>query len=370
MLTLKNLLRRRVRSVLSVLGIGIGIAAIIAFNVIAQGFRESINRYMRESGANLVVVNKTMKDPAFSRVLKEEQEGIAAIEGVEHLSKATITIASPRGLLGASKLTALVVFGRTPGDRLLEKFKRRLEGRMIEADDECMMGRMAAEALGIKVGGTFDAFGRKFKVVGVYDSGVPWEKMAAILPNSAVQKILHIGDSIYMAFLFLKPGADEKAVKRAIEEKFPHLEAVRTEEFTAFYDQIEYIDWFVWTITLVSVIVGGLGILNTMLMSVSERTREIGTLRAVGWSRAQVQRLILSEGLLISAVGGLLGLGVGAAGAEVLVKFAPQGFLGTSYAVPLFVQAFGIAVALGFVGSFYPAWQAGRLSPIEALKYE
>jgi len=115
--------------------------------------------------------------------------------------------------------------------------------------------------------------------------------------------------------------------------------------------------------------VGGLGVLNTMLMAVSERTREIGTLRAVGWSRGRVLGLILAEGTLISSLGGLVGLGAGTLGAEVLIHWAPRG-LDTLYSPMLFVEGFAIAVALGFAGALYPAWQASRLSPIEALKYE
>jgi putative ABC transport system permease protein len=106
-----------------------------------------------------------------------------------------------------------------------------------------------------------------------------------------------------------------------------------------------------------------------MLMAVSERTREIGTLRAVGWSRGQVLRMILTEGLAISIVGGVLGLALGAFGAETLIQWAPRG-LDTRYSGLLFVQGFAIAVALGFFGALYPALQASRLSPIEALKYE
>jgi putative ABC transport system permease protein len=136
------------------------------------------------------------------------------------------------------------------------------------------------------------------------------------------------------------------------------------------FENLQYIDWFVWIITLVSVIVGGLGVLNTMLMSVSERTREIGTLRAVGWSRKRVLHLILSEGMLISLIGGLFGLGVGCAGAEILIRFAPSGFLDTTYSWLLMVEGLGVALVLGFIGAFYPAIAASRLSPIEALKYE
>jgi putative ABC transport system permease protein len=369
-LILKNLLRRRVRTGLSVLGISIGIAAIIAFNAIGQGFKQGLNQYMRESGAQLLVVNRTVQDPAFSRVTREEQDYIRGLPEVEHLSRGTFTIASPRGLKVKAGMPALLVFGRTPGERLLDKYRRRLKGRLIEGDGEIMLGSIAAQNLGLGPGDSLEIFGRAFAVTGIYESGVSFENVGACLTNAVVQAQLKMGEAIAMGFVYLKDPSTWTAVKAAAEKRYEHLSVIRTEEFGGFYNQLEYIDWFVWTISLVSVAVGGLGVLNTMLMSVSERTREIGTLRAVGWSRGMVLQLILSEGVAISAAGGVLGLGIGAAGAELLVRWGPRGFMDTRYSPELFGLAVLIAVALGFAGALYPAWQAGRLSPIEALKYE
>jgi ABC-type antimicrobial peptide transport system permease subunit len=369
-LALKNLLRRKVRTLLSVFGVAIGIGAIVAFHAIARGFKEGLDQYFRESGADLMVLDKTVQDPAFSRISKEQQDFVRAMPEVEHLSRGTFTIAAPRALRMRQSMPALLVFGRTPGERLLEKHRTRLEGRLIERDDEVMVGSVAAEYLGVKPGDPLTLFGREFKVVGVYGSGVSFETVGAVVPNEVVQQQLGMGDKIAMGFVYLRAGADWRAVKAAIEKEFGRLSVIRVEEFGAFYGQLEYIDWFVWIVSLVSVVVGALGVLNTMLMSVSERTREIGTLRAVGWSRGLVLRLILAEGALISAVGGLVGLAVGAVGAEVLVRWAPQGFLEARFSGGLFAQAFAVALALGFAGALYPAWAAGRLSPIEALKYE
>ena len=104
MLVLKNLLRRRVRTTLSVLGIAIGVAAIIAFNAVAQGFKQGLSQYMRESGAQILIVNKTVQDPAFSRISKEEQDAIRALPGVEQLSRGTFTIGYGRLLVVITRL--------------------------------------------------------------------------------------------------------------------------------------------------------------------------------------------------------------------------------------------------------------------------
>lgn len=370
MLVLKNLLRRRVRTLLSVLGVALGIAAIVAFHAVGRGFRESLDRYMRESGAQLLVVNRTVTDPAFSRVTREEQEFIRSLPEVEHLSPGTFTLVSPRGLkVKPRRLLTLPLFGRTPGDRLLAKFQGRVRGRLLEREEDVIVGEDAARELGLSPGDALELFGRTFRVAGVYASDIQFERAGAMACNSVLQRELRMGESVSMGFVYLRPGASEDRVRGAVEARFGHLDVIRTDQFTQYYNQLEYIDWFVWIVSLVSVAVGALEVLNTMLMSVSERTREIGTLRAVGWSRRRVLGLVLLEGTVISVAGGLLGLGAGVLGAEILILWAPRG-LDTLYTPLLFAQAFGVAVLLGVGGAIYPAWRAARLSPTEALKYE
>ncbi|HVR86956.1 MAG TPA: FtsX-like permease family protein [Planctomycetota bacterium] len=368
MLILKNLLRRRTRTILSTLGIALGIAAIIAFNAVGRGFKESLDRYMRSTGAEVLVVNRSAMAPEYSRISKEEVDQVRALPGVEHLSPGTFTIISGR-VLRKPKIKFLTVFGRVPGDRLIEKFKGSLEGRLFQADDEMILGSDAARDLELRPGDTLELLHHPLKVVGIYKSDVKFESAGCVVPSSMIQQEMKMGDSVGLFWLYLKPGTDWKGLRTLIEEKCPNLAAIQTSEFTAYYNQLDYIDWFVWIVSLISVVVGGLGVLNTMLMSVSERTREIGTLRAVGWSRGQVLRLILTEGILISIIGGCLGLLLGTFGAETLIHWAPRG-LDTRYSGLLLTQGFLIAVALGFFGALYPAWQASRLSPIEALKYE
>lgn len=368
MLVLKNLLRRLTRTILSVLGIALGIAAIIAFNAVGRGFKESLDRYMRSTGAEVLVVNRSAMAPEYSRISKEEVDAVRALPGVEHLSPGTFTVVSGR-VLKKPKIKFLAVFGRAPGDRLVEKYRAGIDGRLFAADDEMILGQDSARDLELKPGDTLELFHRPLKVVGVYKSDVKFEAAGCVVSTRVVQEELKMGDAVGLFWLYLKKGTDWKTIRQVIEDKNPNLAAIQTSEFTSYYNQLDYIDWFVWIVSLISVVVGGLGVLNTMLMTVSERTREIGTLRAVGWSRGQVLRLILTEGIVISVVGGVIGILMGTFGAEVLIKFAPRG-LDTRYSALLITEGFVIAVALGFFGALYPALLASRLSPIEALKYE
>jgi putative ABC transport system permease protein len=120
-----------------------------------------------------------------------------------------------------------------------------------------------------------------------------------------------------------------------------------------------------------AVLVGGLGVLNTMLMSVLERTREIGVLRAMGWRRRSVLGLIMREALILGLGGGLVGILVAFLLAQ-LMYYAPgmEGMIGASWTWEIFARAVSVALFLGLLGGIYPAYRATRLPPVEALRYE
>ena len=124
-----------------------------------------------------------------------------------------------------------------------------------------------------------------------------------------------------------------------------------------------------WAISLLAIVVGGLGIINTMLMSVFERTREIGVLKAVGWSDRRVLGMIVGESIVITLVAGIIGTILGVFAVQVLLPMAGSALV-PIYSISTFVKAFGIAIIVGIVGGIYPALKAVRLAPTEALRYE
>ncbi|MHC4605614.1 MAG: ABC transporter permease [Planctomycetota bacterium] len=372
MFVLKNLFRRRIRTLLSIMGVAIGIAAIVAFSAVGDGFKASISTFFRESEAPVVVFSGDVSDIAFSRVTQQDKRTILGIGGVEEVSEVTFFVASAAGLQKRSALPALFLFGRDPSSRLVRKYDNRdLRGRLAQAESEVMLGFLAAESLGKDVGDEIPILGHTCTVTGIFRTGAVWENGGVVVHNAIVKEHLKMGDAFTLGFVYLEDPRQTDRVIGEVRAALGHMAAVRAGEVSEhFSEQLQYIDWFVWVVSLVAVVIGGLGVLNTMLMSVSERIREIGTLRAVGWSREMVIRLILSEGVLISAIGGAFGMLVGVLGAEVIIVFAPKGFLDAVYPFVLFVYGGGIAFVLGLLGSLYPAWQASRLSPVEALKYE
>jgi putative ABC transport system permease protein len=166
------------------------------------------------------------------------------------------------------------------------------------------------------------------------------------------------------------PGEAPEVVDQ-INERFPEVHASLSGEFADEMPDMERAAGMLNGISLLAIIVGGVGVLNTMLMAVHERTREIGVLRALGWGRRSVLGLILREAVLLGVLG--------AVGGIVIALLLPpamgllpymQGMIAPQWGWDVFARALLVSLALGLVGGLYPAYRATRLRPVEALRYE
>jgi putative ABC transport system permease protein len=367
LLAIKNLARRAVRTALSVLGVAVGVGSIVAFTAMGEGFKASIDRYGRDSGADLVLVEDRAGDPAFGRILGEELDTLRAIPEVRAVAASLVMPASLPG-----RTAPFLVLGRDLGDPLLAGYRTpALRGRLLEGPGEIMLGEISAEELGKKLGDRLDLFGQPLEVVGIYRTGVRWENGGAVIDARLLREQLTMPErSAMVAFVYLYSDEALPFVTLQIQAAFPRLRALPTAFLASGFEQLAYVDAFIWVISLAALIVGAIGVLNTMLMNVSERVREIGTLRAFGWPRSMVMRLILGEGLVTSILGGIGGSLLGVVAAELLMKLAPQGILEPVYDARIFARGMAVAVLLGLLGALYPAWRASRLAPAEALRYE
>jgi putative ABC transport system permease protein len=368
----RNLLQRKVRTGLSMLGVSVAVAGVVALISVSHGLRGSLDHYMEASGASLIVFSGQAADLVFSKVTLDDVQKIKGIEGVDAVSRVHFFAFRPPRVDGKPPaLPAIFLFGRYPEERIMDKYGRFLkEGRLFEKPSEIVPSRFVAEALGWKLGSKVEIDGASYDVVGLYESDVPWENGGVLIHADVLGKKLGRSDSYTLLFVYTAEAAVHR-VEEAIETALPHLRAVPPRDFTnQFADQLEIVDEFIGLVTVIAVVIGVLGVLNTMMMSVAERTREIGTLRALGWSRRRVLGTVLLEGLLLSCVGGAFGLLFGVLGTEALIAIWHKAYLVAVYEPSTFVKGGLVAVLVGVGAALYPAYRAANLRPVEALRYE
>ena len=362
-MTARNLWRQRTRTALTLLGIGISIAAIVALGGLAQGTLETFTAMMTESQTDLFAIEAGV-DSDFSAIDQRVGSRIAAHPDVEAVSGMIMTA------VNTEKMPMLLVFGYHPREFAIRRF-RIVEGKPLVASHQVIVGRRAAEQMGLEVGDTLRMLESNFRVVGIYETGIGWEEIGVVIGLREAQVLTGKPRQVQFYTIKLRDPRRAEAVRDELGAAFPEVDFALTSELAETVSDMRVLQEMVGQISFLAVFIGALGMLNTMLMSVLERTREIGVLRALGWRRSRVLGMILKESLALGAVGGVCGilLGLGVAG---LLKLVPGtwGAVEPLYSPQLFAQAMVVAMAAGVVGGLYPAWRASKLAPVEALRYE
>ena len=362
-MTVRSLWRRRTRTALTLLGIGIGIGAIIALGGIANGMVETFTGIMRGSQTDLMAIEAGI-DSDLSAIDERVGARIAARPDVQAVSGMIMTS------VNTDRMPMVLVFGYHPREFAIRRF-RIVEGQPLAGRRQVIVGRQAAQQMGLEVGDTLRLLQSNFRVVGIFETGLPFEEIGIVIGLQEAQALSGKPRQVQFYAISLRDPGRAEAVQEDLETTFPEIDFALTSELTQTMSDFRALDDMVGSISFLAVFIGAVGMLNTLLMSVLERTREIGVLRALGWRRRQVLQMILRESLILGAVGGvcglLLGLGLGR-----MVRLLPGtwGALQPIYTPQLFAQALVVATVAGVVGGVYPAWRAARMRPVEALRHE
>jgi putative ABC transport system permease protein len=356
-LVVRNLLRRRVRTALTAAGVALGVGLIVAFLSIANGAKRTADELIHVGRADFGLFQAGTSDLTLSRL----PQGLAA------------KVAREPGVAAAARIylfstESLLVFGYDPGG-----FPAR---RMVIVDGHrgpgALIGDGAARRLHLRPGGELPLGRRSFPVAGIYHSGNAFVDNGAVLPLPVVQRLAGRPDDVTTVAVTVALGRRPSEVARQIEHDFPGTVAVTEPGQAVKIDtSSRLIVTTGWIVSLLALIVGGIAVTNTMAMSVFERVREIGILRAVGWPTRQIAMLVAGEALAICMLALAVGLALGYAAAEVFTAGGDSGsLLEPDFTAGVFAWGLAFALGVGLIGAAYPTWRATRLTPIEALRRE
>lgn len=364
----RNVLSRKTRSLLTAVAVAVGITTVVVLGVLTHSLRRTAISILHTGAADFTVAQKGVSDVLYSSLDESDVEQLRSYDGVE---------SAVGVLVAAVKLDSDHPFFLElgiPPDQLAPFGVQVVDGQPYSADspNEVLLGYRAARDLHKNVGDSINIDGLDFHIVGIFSTGQVFGDSASMLPLPALQARERKPGSVTLAFVQVKPGTNIDALRKRIEHDLPQLATVRTEsEFGRVDRNLALISAANVGVSLLALVIGAIGVMNTMVMSVFERTREFGVLRAVGWTRRRVLALVLSEALLVGTAGAVVGVIAGVITIRLIGR-VPElvGVFQPDYTADVFARALAIAVGMAFLGALYPAVRAALLMPLDALRHE
>jgi putative ABC transport system permease protein len=368
----KNITRRLLRSLLTIVAVAIAIGSVVALVGIADGFEHTFLGLYANAGVDMIVVRGSGARQMNSALDQDLGDRMKKVPGVKEVLAGLVDMVS----FPEYGLYAVVLQGWEPETAVFNQITITKGRSLVRSDKRAiLLGIRLAENMEKKVGDSVDVVeGEKYKVVGIYESHNVYMDGAVVMPLEELQTLMDRPRKITGFSIILDEPKDAEMVQRVkndIEALAPALAARTTADHVKAITEIRLAKGMAWLTSVIALIIGLFGMMNTMLMSVHERTREIGILRAVGWRVSRVVRMIVMEAAVLSFLGAVCGI----VGAIALVKLltripAASGQIEGHIEPVIVVYALVAAVLLGLVGSILPAVRAARLMPTEALRYE
>lgn len=387
----RNIRERKVRSILTILGIAIGIAALVALFSIAQGLNEEITGQLSGS-MDIILVSPSMAGVTSDNFTKKDLTDINNIRGVESVTEQVIWYTNVE-YAGSNKM--VMINGIDPVE--YEKiFPMSLSsGRMLRETDRnaCIIGPNVPNVLGktVRLNSALKINGVNYTVVGITEEQnestanifAPALSSSILISNKEAKTLFgeNIPSQIFVKIEDpAKASIISKEIKTVIDrnhrsENFASVTSIS--DVQRIYNVIiGTLELFLGAIMSISLIVAAIGITNTMFMSIMERTHEVGVMKAVGAKNSDILKLFLAETALLSGIGGVVGSLLGIAAAKIVSVVLPLIGGEAVGEVPMVIDPLvvltGIIVAIvvGILAGLYPARRASKMSPAEAVRYE
>ncbi len=383
-LMVKNPFRNRTRATLAIVGIAIGIATIVALGMLTSGLTAATTTTLK-AGAAEITVTPYVSSGGGTRITFGSGTGLGGtmnesyatdlqnISGVQNTAGILSETANVTGvsLMGGG----LSVNGMDSNELSLEGIDS-VNGTIYSngSSNELILGTTAAQSLNKTVGSTINIFGTNFTVTGIYETGNLPTDRGAYMSLNTLQNLTSNDGKVSDIAVKVADNANVTTVSQSIQNAYPNQLTATTaaDQANRINQSLGFINTASLAISLLAIVIGGIGIINVMIMSVFERTREIGVLKAVGWRSSRILTMILGESIILTLTAAVVGIITGVIGIETLLLVA--GAAGSTFkpvlTLDVLARAVGLALLVGIIGGLYPAYRASKLQPTEALRYE
>jgi putative ABC transport system permease protein len=388
-LIVKNLTRRPARSALTVVALSTAITAVVALLGIAHGFTRSFAEVYSAHGVDIVVSRQGSADRLSSSVDVKYISEIAHLSQVQRAAGVLLESLSfeDEGIYGIPTmgiqrgswlLNNYQFVGGNPGDPFTvqppttQRSDTNASRASIEQPMVILLGVHLAERIGKSRGDTVNLFDEPYTISGVFRSSSVWENGSIILPLDVLQALTDRKGQVTYINVVLQPvdstDSSEQAIS-AIQGLDRRLLAMTTSQYVETDTRMQVARAMAWMTSVIAVLIGSISVLNTMLTSVLERTKEIGILRAIGWSKKRIAAMIIGESCGLSLVASLLGIAAAFILTGALSRSpATGGLISADINFPIILQGLVLALTIGLFGALMPAIRATRLSPTEAFR--
>lgn len=386
-LSIKNLSYQKGRAFLTLLGVIIGIMAVVSMISIGTGMKVAMNEALGVLGSDKILVTPKMTQGALGETFTDEDSNeIEKIPGVRFASP-MISVTTNAEFKGEEK--AITVWGLDPvkAGRTFSGASGYdiADGRWIKKGDgnKISIGSIVSDDFfdrKVNVGNTIKIKGKPFKVVGIFKKTGDRNSDTAVYANlDQVREVFGMGNKITLIIVRIDKGQDINLVQKRIEnllekrrgnEDFAVITPKQiSEQIGAAFSIVSIV---FGGLAAVSLIVGGVGIANTMIMNVMERKKEIGIMKATGAANDTIMKMFLVESGVIGVVGGIIGIVLGYL-ISVMINIAAETYLGpgilrTSVSIQAVVFALGFSFVVGILSGIFPAYRALKLNPVDALR--
>jgi putative ABC transport system permease protein len=382
---LKNLTRRPVRTVLTVLGLSVAVGSMIALLGISRKFEATVLDTFDRRGVDLVVIESGKPVQTDSEIDEAVLARVKALDKVEMVD-ATLLELTDVSRASRSNVIPAMVQG-WPAENFARNDLEILDGVLLtpalggQRPPKAMVGERLAQSLKVGVGDRIVIRDEEAEVAGTFKSfnGVETASVLLLLPD--YQKIARREGKITGFSLRVRKGADPdgdvREVRQAIldmkdeQGRSMRLSAEPPREYAQNASHLRLTRGMAWVVSVIAIVIGVISMLNTMVMSVLERTQEIGILRAVGWTRGRVVRMVLGEAVVLGLASAAVGTAGAVAATYVLARMPrASGFIEGGVSWPVVAQGVAITALIALAGGFYPAIRAARLMPTEAIRHD